>query len=1220
MKRVTGLKVLLGILSGFVLVLLILVFLLQNMEISQNKIEERINAIVSKTLPVSIKIGGLAGNPLSGYYTGPVFVNDEQATILSADKLHVFPSLVGLLQGELRLSELRITGVSVDYARIAKLRTLKTDDKEPHRDLPIDRIRIINLTTSTPYGKLLLEKALIRNNNGSYGFRANGLLDKNAIKSDGELVQNEKSKQIRGRIEWGKAQTQIKGEIFPSILLECNFNYFDLSLLPRFIAATQAANLRGISSGKITISKENNLWNVSGDINTPEGGVWKLPVSELKTEFKYTNRQLFFKKLKGNVFGSPISGDIFLRFPVSKDFELDIVAQGNNLDTTAWHGIANWLASVSGTIDSISLDIKGPIKKWRGDVEIYSSRLTYDKKYTINDTHGKIALNGSNPIGILFLGKLHGGSYSAGGTVSRAGNEFHIPLSLSKLDLNSLANEIPLLKEQQIKGDLTAELLVKKDLMGLDVTGIAESLQLSLDRQEEKLSSVLVDFSTDLKNIVIKRAAATWRESFLSCNGAISNITDAKTQLQLNGQIARLSIVNFSDKATVIKSEGLSALIGGSWILSGSRQNPELRFLLSSPSLNATVRKLSIKNIRAAGYTTLSSLTLKNLGFSFEGAPLSFAGSVLWPQNNSGIGWELTGGFSKFPVTALNRQGIISSDVDGILNGEMTLTQEHNSSALTYSLSLKKSSLIVKGIQFRDLNGSIIKSGEDLTFKKIQGGVAGGNFRVSGNITLPPDKPEQLHLNLNTVSMDIGRTLRAFSPQIRSIQGQVNSDVKLTGSLADPKVSAQISLHRFYAYGFYLPRVDIALAGTPKELKIQQVRANVGNGALNATADLRNTEGTWTTNIQANGKNLNVRVLSSYLPDETRGHLKGVLNFTFNASGTSDNFQGKGLITSPSLSVYNVTSQNMKAPFYIQDQYLTIEEATANIYGGNMKCQLAADLKSTKWGGRVDIKSGDLTGLIRDVVPGSTGSITGKTDFALRIAGDTRRTSLLDGGGRLSITEGEVTGFSGVDTLSKAMGNKPLLFKSVVSTFTIDGKNLYILPGSRVTAPTDHEAYRYLLADGSANLETGIDMTFIGNVNVRALNVFLSALQGVISSGLSSAADTKTLISDLLGSVVKGYSSKEFRDVHFIVRGKPGHFYFGDFKIAPNTKQNFRPDALDDPINSNRIKEQKFMLNIEIPVGHSSDKRKRESLKDQVKGQVLLQAIQGILNEASLGD
>ena len=44
------------------------------------------------------------------------------------------------------------------------------------------------------------------------------------------------------------------------------------------------------------------------------------------------------------------------------------------------------------------------------------------------------------------------------------------------------------------------------------------------------------------------------------------------------------------------------------------------------------------------------------------------------------------------------------------------------------------------------------------------------------------------------------------------------------------------------------------------------------------------------------------------------------------------------------------------------------------------------------------------------------------------------------------------------------------------------------------------------------------------------------------------------------------------------------------------------------------------MLNIEIPVGYSSDKRKGESVKDQVKGQVLLQAIQGILNGVSFGD
>lgn len=1221
MKRVTGLKILLGILVVFVFVLLASVFFLQTIGMSPKMVEEKINAVISKTLPLSIKIGEITGNPLTGYDAGPVQISDAQATILSADKLHVSPSLPHLLQGELRLSELRIAEISVDYNRLTRLTERKTASSKSNWDLPIDKIRITHLRTVTPKGELFIEKALVKNKGGNFAFQLNGLLDDKKIKANGELIQEDARRRITGELEWNSAQAQLDGQLSPFISLECTFKAFDISQLHYFVPAAGKANLRGITSGKILISKENNSWGISGDIEAQNGRVWKLSLSNLKTQISYTNRQLSFQRFNANIMGSPIAGNLTLRFPASKDFELDITGRGTDFDIATWHDIVGGLPSVSGKIDSLSMDIRGPIKEWQGHIDLFFTKLVYDKKYAIDDTHGKISFNGEKPMEVLFLGKLYGGTYKASGTIHRTGEGFTLPLSLFNLNLGSLASDLAPLKKAQITGNISASLIAKKTTLGFDVAGTIESPLLLLNKQREQLTAALLDFRTDFKTLSMKRFAASWRGGRLSGEGNVFDLANTpNSRLALRGQLERLSLAAFSDRVTPIRAERVTAVVGGTWALSGSPENPELRFRLSSPLLRMATRKLSLSRIFLHGRSTLSSLSLERFNFLLGKTPFSFMGSIQWPTKGSNIGWNLTGDFSGFPAATLLRMGIISSDVAGTLNGRLVLAQNGNSSARTNQIQLKKSTLSGRGVYLRDINGSIIQSGETLSLQGIQGNVGSGQIRLTGNVTLSQRSPQPLHLKVETTSMDIGRTLRLIYPRARSIQGIANSRINLAGSLSSPRVDAQLSLHRFYAYGFFLPRVDVALIGTPKEIKIKQVKANVGNGALSATAELRNKDGIWNMSMQANGKNLNVRVLSSYLPDETRRTTKGVINFTFNASGTPENVKGKGLITSPSLSIYNATALNIKAPFYIQDHYLTIEEAVANIYGGLTKFQLAADLKSTKWGGRLDIKSGDLTGLIRDVIPDSTGSITGKTNFSLRIAGDTRRTSLLDGSGTLSITDGEVTGFPGVDTLSKAMGNRPLLFKSVISTFTVDGKNLYILPGSRVSAPPDHEAYRYLLADGSANLETGIDLTLIGNVNVRALNIFLSAMQGIITSGTTAVTDTKTIISGLLGNVVKGYSSKEFRDVQFTVRGKPGQFYFGGFAIAPNLKQNFRPDALNDPKNSNQIREQKFMLNIEIPVGSSSDKRKSESVKDQVKGQVLLQAIQGLLNGVSFGD
>lgn len=90
MKRVTGLKILLMILVGFVSRFISIRLFLQT-GMSPKMVEEKINAVI-QNLPLSIKIGEITGT-LTGYDAGPLSIHDAQTTILSADKLHVSPSL-----------------------------------------------------------------------------------------------------------------------------------------------------------------------------------------------------------------------------------------------------------------------------------------------------------------------------------------------------------------------------------------------------------------------------------------------------------------------------------------------------------------------------------------------------------------------------------------------------------------------------------------------------------------------------------------------------------------------------------------------------------------------------------------------------------------------------------------------------------------------------------------------------------------------------------------------------------------------------------------------------------------------------------------------------------------------------------------------------------------------------------------------------------------------
>jgi hypothetical protein len=301
----------------------------------------------------------------------------------------------------------------------------------------------------------------------------------------------------------------------------------------------------------------------------------------------------------------------------------------------------------------------------------------------------------------------------------------------------------------------------------------------------------------------------------------------------------------------------------------------------------------------------------------------------------------------------------------------------------------------------------------------------------------------------------------------------------------------------------------------------------------------------------------------------------------------------------------------IEAPFWVSDGYIVIEDSSARAYGGKVNAQLAKDIRMSDWGGTLDVKSADVAPAMRDIVPDSEGIIKGSADLRIHIAGDTRRTSTLNGNGSVEIKNGEISGFPGAVAVSNLLGGKPLRFDALNASFTVDGKTLYLLPGSRVSAPKGDPVFNYVMADGSVTMEKDVNLFCVGNVNIRALNSFVGGVRGLLSSAIDEGTSGLTL-QNFIGGAITGFSKDEFRDVSLSLKASSSDVSIEKVVISEPTRNDLSP-ALNDAERRREKDDERLRLNLEFPVGPGGDGRK-EGIGSQVGGQVLEHALNGLLS------
>ena len=297
-----------------------------------------------------------------------------------------------------------------------------------------------------------------------------------------------------------------------------------------------------------------------------------------------------------------------------------------------------------------------------------------------------------------------------------------------------------------------------------------------------------------------------------------------------------------------------------------------------------------------------------------------------------------------------------------------------------------------------------------------------------------------------------------------------------------------------------------------------------------------------------------------------------------------------------------------------------MEDVMAETNGGTLSGGLALDLNKSIWGGNLSVSSADVQPMLKQLFPKLKGTISGKGNFKIRAGGETGRMSTVRGAGVLFMQDGEIKGFDAVEAARKYTKGKPLLFKTVQSSFAYDGGDLMILPGSQAISPPKDPVYRYVMLDGLINKDNKLSMFAMGKVNIQALNALLGALQGIINVGIDSQGviDKNELLKNFLGGVLSGFTRTDFRFVTMNLGGTVKAPVFSNVKVDKSQQigqgKDVIPHSASDPKDKNMSDgNTTFRLNFEIPVGPGDSKT-----PNNVEGQVLEQTLGNVLQYLNL--
>lgn len=816
------------------------------------------------------------------------------------------------------------------------------------------------------------------------------------------------------------------------------------------------------------------------------------------------------------------------------------------------------------------------------------------------------------------------------------------------LDLDLVGSAI---KMEELKklypdmGDFSGEI----DKFTVKLSGAADSLNGVVEFSAPALGAFGFSVANSAAQVKINPQAATLSAKSTFEGAPVTaqgTITDYATspKLNLSGNIRSLDLSRVQALVPELKGMPLAGSVNGDVTVKGTAAVPEIAGKVWSDKLTAikeTVEAPSVAFALKGGQVNISGASAK-----WRGAALSGSGTVgadgklnikaaleniqpgaIAPFYPDIAQYKIKGavtagatvtGTAKAPKIdlALTSSSLGLMDTLSFKNLKVSTVLAGDLKALEKAdldLDISAASAAAEGVALSDLAVKLKKSGSKINIASASVNSGKGSIAGSGSVTLPEKKEGEgsLDFTAKISGADLGFLAKAAGAGI-AVGGTVDGTVTVKGPLSNPSMTVKASSPKVTASGLAVTDVAFGLSGNAKEVKIDEFGAKFGGGVLGATGSVK-LAGALDAAVDISGKDLDLAALTAGMPDAKEFGLGGRLNVAFKGRFAGASGKGEGAITSQSLTVMGVKATNLNYPLALEGNKLSGSGGSAALYGGKVSGAGAIDISTLKYSHSAEFSGVDVNALLQDFTGGLGGKVTGLAQGSANVSGALAPKFSMAGKGSARIGEGAVSGFKGLDLVTKLHGVNGVRYTEVTAPFRLETGKIILEKGTKATAPQNDPLYRFLAAEGGVGPKGALNLNCSGNVNIQIIN----ALTGGAIGGLTSGGSLEDALKGVLGGAQKGMEHADFRDISLTVGGTVNKPSVSNLKVAPGAQkqEEQKPAETKPQVEQAKPKtpEQAILEQIVKPGAKEVKPESTEAPKEEVKPkspeQVILEQI-----------
>lgn len=1150
------------VLYGLILIsvlCILFVFFLANRDLGTAELETLIRNELNDRFSCCLTTDEIKGNPFTGYSFKNISIHSEGEDLIHAEEILLQPDIFSLVKGGTALRNLVISGSRTDLDTFLKV-LKRAGPGKGTEELSIKKITFIDSVLGSTLGRLDIEKGSIKaaEDKDHMSLFLKGYYNNLALTADGRFKAEDQNILFSEMVfSSGESTLEVSGSAGAITDIKGNIYTPDAGIISVFLPDTRGAGFKGGLNSSISISGKWPDLIIEGILKPDSFQVAKFVFDNGKAKWNYRNSELFISEIDSKAFGSPVNGSMYFKINDSSlPMKLDL--HGTGLEVEKWYEPLEWLDFASGEISNIKVKLEGPLRALSGKVSFSSDKRMEMNGNPLDNVTADVSVSEGKQISFEGTGEWYEAPVKGNGTIAFHKNGHNnMDFSTRNLNVAKLSTDFYQIRNMGLQGNLSGNIHIEGNENGSSIKGVFRSEKVRTGKELLKNVKFTFDHSGKITRLV--SLDASWKDSLLHATGKGENIIT---------------------------------------------KDPKAVLEISVPQTPAFL-PVSLENTKIKGTFEDSSFKVSALSGNLRGGKISLAG-ILDFNDNGNILIDLEGKCPGIEASSMMKDLGIPVDIEGMLFTDIAI--KGRAEAPEIDLKINSDILDAGSLPVNDLKASLKIRDNILFLKGFKALIDSSPLKISGQVSIMKEMTGNMDLHATITDIDLEEWKEISGSEI-PLSGTASADIRITGTTEDPSISMMARSPEVHIDGFAFNDMELeAINSTEKNGIISYLLTlNAGETPLEITGDIIRKQNGFKLTFDSRAKEVECSSFIDKVDHNLAGKIEGSLNYKLNGEISEGTLTGNATISSNSLSLNGVALRNINFPLSFNDGLLRSEKGRASLYGGKALFSGSINPESGKWNSSVKINGTDMELLTSALM--DNGSISGTGNLEMELAGIIGKVYLLNGNGALKLNDGSIKGF---DRLDKISDTGEIKFSSINAIYNVDGSDLYLMPGTRISAFPGDENYRFLSASGAlGGKREPVDLNCRGELNVQALGGILGAMEGM----LENAGDSKLILQSFLAGLVGGYTSSDFRSVQFQLNGTWQNPALQNLKII--TDKEFNPiPAYDDDDNSQNLENIKF--EVKFPTGEGIDNS--ASAGDQFKKQVMDNILKQIFTDEGSDD